>query len=379
MKITINPKILTWAREKRNNLTIEMLAERMKREPSEIQKWENGTGKPTYGQLEDLAYKHLKIPLAVFFFPIIPSDPDPIKKFRRLPDYEMTRLTDDTFKKIRLAQAYQDSLSIITEDYTSKKIFRDIIPEKTSAALLAREVRSYLSIDLREQFAFKFTDSAFKRWRYLLEECGIFTFKDTFKDKFISGFCLIDDDYPIIFINNSNSFSRQIFTLIHELGHILLGLNGITDIDESYFSYLSNKERSMELFCNEFASQVLVPEDRFEEVITFYKKDGIYAVEKTASKYSVSREVILRRLLDHGIISENIYKENVSKWNRDFLRKAKDKAGGNYYLTRLSYLGERYAKTAFAQYRKGRIDQSTLANHLNIKAKNLNKLIRLLR
>ncbi len=379
MKITINPKILTWAREERNNLTIDMLAERMQREPSEIQEWEDGKKKPTYGQLEDLAYKHLKIPLAVFFFPIVPDYPDPIEKFRRLPDYEMSRLTDDTLKKIRLAQAYQDSLSIITEDHTSKKIFRDIIPGNISASLLASKVRSYLSIDLKEQFTFKSTDSAFKRWRYLLEECGIFTFKDTFKDRFVSGFCLIHDEYPIIFINNSNSFSRQIFTIIHELGHILVGLNGITDIDESYFSYLSKDDRNIEIFCNDFASQVLVPEEGFKEIVTFYKKDGIHAVEDAASKFSVSREVILRRLMDHRIVSESIYKENVSKWNRDFLRKAKDKAGGNYYLTKLSYIGERYAKSAFAQYRKGRIDQSTLASHLNIKAKYLNKLDPLLR
>lgn len=379
MKITINPKILTWDREERNKLTIKMLADRMKRNPSEIQKWENGTEKPTYGQLENLAYKYLKVPVAVFFFPIVPDVQDPIKKFRRLPDYEMSRLSDDTFRKIRLAQAYQDSLLIIAENHISKKIFKDIIPGTLSASSFARKVRKYLPIDLREQFSFKSLDSAFKRWRHLLEECGIFTFKDTFKDKFISGFCLIHDIYPIIFINNSNSFSRQIFTLFHELGHILFGLNGITDIDESYLSFLNKKEQNIEIFCNEFASQVLVPEEGFEEVIIFYKKSGMFAVEETSRKYSVSREVILRRLLNRGVISDSFYNENVVKWNRDFLRKTKDKSGGNYYLTRLSYIGEGYAKTAFAQYRKGRIEQSTLANHLNIKTKNLNKLISLLR
>lgn len=225
MKAHINPDILKWARE-RNKLTIEQLAIKMKRDSEELKMWENGEQDLPFGCLEDLAYKHFKVPLAVFFFPEPPVEPDPVNKFRRLPDFELERLSDDTYRKIRLAQAYQDSLSLLLEDYTSRKIFKDIIPQKQSVAELASQVRKYIGISMDEQYGFSSPETAFKRWRHAIEECGIFTFKDSFKDRFISGFCLIDDRYPVIFINNSNAFSRQIFTLMHELAHILFGKPG---------------------------------------------------------------------------------------------------------------------------------------------------------
>lgn len=365
--------MLTWAR-KRNKLTIEMLAERMKRTPTEIKMWEDGTKDPSYGHLEDLAYKQFKIPLAVLFFPEPPAESDPVNKFRHLPDYELERFSEDTVRKIRLAQAYQDSLSIILEDYTSKKIFNDIVPKNQSVKDLAHQVRKYVGITIEEQYKFSSCENAFKRWRYALEKCGIFTFKDFFKDRFISGFCLIDDNFPIIFVNNSNAFSRQIFTLMHELTHILFKIDGVTDVDDSYLSFMNKTEKDTEIFCNKFASCLLVPDDNFDRDIAFYEKNGMDSISEIADHYSVSREVILRRLLDHGIVSDDLYCEKAYEWNRDYLRSSKRQKGGNYYLTQLAYLGEGYTKSSFEQYRRGHINKADLANYLNVKAKNLDNL-----
>lgn len=378
MKTYINPDILKWARE-RNKLTIEQLAGKMKRHSKELEMWEDGSQDPPFGCLEDLAYKHFKIPLAVFFFPAPPTESDPVNKFRRLTDFELERLSIDTYRKIRLAQAYQDSLQIILENYSSRKIFKDIKPYKQSAIDLALQAREYVGVSIGEQFRFKSYEAAFKRWRHAIEECGIFTFKDSFKDRFVSGFCLIDDKNPVIFINNSNAFSRQIFTLIHELAHILFGVDGITDIDETYVSLMNKADRDKEVFCNQFAAYFLVPEHEFDKDIPVFQKAGIEIVPKIAEKYSVSREVILRRLADRGIISNITYQKEAQKLNREYLRVHKETKGGNYYLTQLSYVGEGYATVAYEQYRAGRLGKTDLASHLNVNAKNLDKLVSYLR
>lgn len=91
----LNPEIITWAR-KRMGLSIEELAHKVKREASEIYMWEQSRKTPAYTMLEDLAYKHLKIPLAVFFFPEPPSVDDPVSNFRRLPEFEFERFSPDT-------------------------------------------------------------------------------------------------------------------------------------------------------------------------------------------------------------------------------------------------------------------------------------------
>ncbi len=369
----INPRIIKWARE-RNGLSIEELAEKMRRDPSEVKLWEDGIKSPSYSCLEELAYRHFKIPLAVFFFPEPPDIEDPTRNFRRLPDYELARLSDDTLHIIRLAQAYQESLSELIPYVPSQKaIFRELNP-KTTTIQLAQRTREYLGITIQKQFDFQSCETAFKAWRHALENAGVFTFKDSLKDRFISGFCLLHDQYPIILVNNSNSFARQLFTLSHELGHILYKIYGITDVDETYIQFMNSSDKSIEIKCNQFAAELLVPEEFFVREIPLFHKEGLDIIPKLADKYSVSREVILRRFLDHGLLTSEDYQTKVFEWNRDYLRSHKKTAGGNYYLTKLSYLGEGFTRLAFNNYYSGRLTKIQLANHLNIKARNVDKI-----
>ena len=373
MITAVNPEIIQWARE-RSGLSLDDLARLMKRDPDELQRWENGESAPSYTVLEDLAYRHFKIPIAVFFFPAPPNIDDPKSSFRRLPEYELERFSPDTIQKIHLAQAYQDSLEDFSkESPPQRKIHHNINPREYSLEALAAKVRKYLGISYKQQFAFRSNDQAFKVWRQALEEAGVFAFKDSFKDRYLSGFCLVHDQYPIIMVNNSNSFTRQIFTLMHELGHILYGVNGVTYIDESYLEYLESDEKNIEIQINRFAAELLVPANKFEAEIPFYEEEGEEAISDLANKYSVSREVILRRLLDFNIIDNEYYSTQSAKWNKDYLRSKKETSGGNWYLTKKAYLGEGFVQTAFSNYQKGRFDKATLANHLNVKAKNLNK------
>ena len=378
MNIKINHVILTWAR-KRNHLSIDQLAEKIGREPSEVHQWENGEHKPPYTVLEALAYNHLHIPLAVFFFPNPPDIDDPAGKFRRLTDYELSRLSSDTLWKMRIGQAYQESLAELLHGEPSRgKIFRDVNPDGLTVERLAKQARDFLGVSLHTQYSFRSNETAFKHWRHSLEEAGVYTFKDTFKDKHISGFCLLDNEYPIVFINNSTAHSRQIFTLIHELGHILFGVYGITDINEAYFEHMTSADKALEIKCNRFASELLVPTDAFADDILQFRRDDPDSIGRIAGKYSVSKEVILRRLLDADVITPHYYQTKAAEWNNEYLRHAKGE-GGSYYLTRLAYLGEGYVQLAYANYASGRISMEDLASHLRVKARHIEQLANHLR
>lgn len=374
MITAVNPAIIQWARE-RSGLSLDDLAKMLKRDPAELQQWEeNGGSAPSYNALEDLAYRYFKIPLAVFFFPTPPNVDDPKSNFRRLSEYELERFSPDTIQKIRFAQAYQDSLEeFFMGSQPERMISHDIDPRRYSLETLAATVRKYIGISFQQQFNFRSSDQAFKAWRHALEEAGVFTFKDSFKDKFLSGFCIVHDQYPVIMVNNSNSFTRQIFTLMHELAHILYGVNGVTDVDESYLKFLKKDEQRIEIQCNRFAAEVLVPTKQFETDIPFFEEEGYNAISDIAKKYSVSREVILRRLLDFKLINTDYYIAQSEEWNKDYLRSKKEATRGNWYLTKMAYLGEGFVQTAFHHYRNGRFDKVTLGNHLNVKAKNLKK------
>jgi len=374
MKTHINPKIITWAREKAG-LTVEALAKKMRRDPNEIELWEQGKADPSYASLEKLAYNHLHVPLAVFFFPEPPKIEDPRTKLRRLPTYELDRFSPDTYEKFRLAQAYQDSLSELMREIRFRKIiFRDILPDSFTPVALAQKAREYLGISVRQQSMLNSCETAFKMWRHAIEEVGVFTFKDSFEDRFISGFGLLDEEYPIIFVNNSNSFSRQVFTLIHELSHILYGVNGVTDIDESYIDLMGPKDRQVEINCNRFAAHFLVPDDSFRDDLAYFLSAGTDSISQIVDRYSVSREVILRRLLENGAVTKEYYERMAAQWNKEYLRRERSKAGGNYYLTRLAYLGEGFARVAFENYYRGRLSRTQLATHLNMNSRHLPKI-----
>jgi Zn-dependent peptidase ImmA (M78 family)/transcriptional regulator with XRE-family HTH domain len=375
MSIYVNAKMITWARE-RNGLTIEELAKKLKKKPEDVRKWESGQARISYASLEALAYKHLKIPMALFYFPAPPDLDDPKKAFRRLPEYELDRLSSNTLQIIRLGQAYQESLvELVPPTEGKKRIFKELRLSGRETKQIAFETRKYLGITLTKQFEFQSTEAAFKAWRHSLEEVGVFTFKDTLKDRFVSGFSLQHDRFPIIFVNNSNAHARQVFTLFHELAHILFGVSGITDVDETYVQFMSPPQRLMEMKCNEYAAEVLVPEDAFRgEVFRGQNASPETLIVRLAKKYSVSREVILRKFLNYDLVTPAYYEQKVAQWNKDYLRDVDKTSGGNYYLTRLAYLGEGFARIAFRNYHAGEVSKSELATHLNMNARNIDRM-----
>ena len=109
-----------------------------------------------------------------------------------------------------------------------RRIVQNIIAhDRISAKNLAVQARQYIGISLEEQTKCKDDDEALKMWRNALEECGLWIFKDAFHQNDYCGFCLHDDQFPIIYLNNSMAKSRQIFTLFHELAHLLRRKGGI--------------------------------------------------------------------------------------------------------------------------------------------------------
>ena len=368
----VNPKIIQWARE-RARYSLESVAVKFKKDVSVIEKWESGEDFPTYSQLEKLAEIY-KRPLALFFFPEPPLEAEEKQEFRTLPDFEIENLAADTIYALRQAKAMQLSLQEINNGInpSTKKIFQDIsVSSSDDLRILAEQIRNYLNVTLEEQLTWNDQETALKKWRSAVEEAGIFIFKRSFKQREISGFCLIDIEFPIIYLNNSTEKSRQIFTIFHELAHILLQTNGITKSDDRYINSLQGENKYIEIFCNKFAAEFLLPNHVFSEIIretVVNVNDKI--ISKISSDYKVSREVVLRKLLDNNLISQKEYTLKVNEWYSEQVGKSQDKnkkSGGNPYANQATYLGENYLKLVFNKYYQGQYDIERVADYLNIK------------
>ena len=370
----VNPKIIQWARE-RARYSLESVALKFKKDVSVIEKWESGEDFPTYSQLEKLAEIY-KRPLALFFFPEPPLEAEEKQEFRTLPDFEIENLAADTIYALRQAKAMQLSLQEINNGInpSTKKIFQDIsVSSRDDLRKLAEQIRNYLNVTLEEQLTWNDQETALKKWRSAVEEAGIFIFKRSFKQREISGFCLIDIEFPIIYINNSTEKSRQIFTIFHELAHILLQTNGITKSDDRYINSLQGENKYIEIFCNKFAAEFLLPNHVFSEIIRetiVNVNDNDKIISKISSDYKVSREVVLRKLLDNNLISQKEYTLKVREWYSEQVGKSQDKnkkSGGDYYASQATYLGENYLKLVFKKYYQGQYDIERVADYLNIK------------
>ena len=204
---------------------------------------------------------------------------------------------------------------------------------------------------------------------------GIFVFKEAFRQPEFSGFCLFDDEFPLIYLNNSMPKTRQIFTLFHELAHLLFGTGGIDKVEDDYINFLSGTDLRIERFCNQFAAAFLVPDSDFDQRIQDFRYSvDDYGISELARRYSVSREVVLRKLLDRQAISSETYQAYVSKWADESNEKRKNSSGGDYYSTQASYLGKQYLDLAFGKYYQNQINVGQLADYLNVRVSNISGL-----
>ncbi|MGA9846203.1 MAG: ImmA/IrrE family metallo-endopeptidase [Roseiarcus sp.] len=364
--IAVNGDVITWARE-RAGLSPEEAAQKFPK----IAAWEAGTASPSYPQLESMA-DEFRIPIAVFFFPERPNVPRIEETFRTLPDAEFARLPRRIQFLLGKAKAFQLGLHELTQgrNPAERLITRDVeFTARMSADTMAARVRDYLGVSLDQQTAWRDADEALKEWRQALYRVGIFVFKDAFREESFSGFSLYDEVFPIIYVNNSAAKTRQIFTLFHELGHLLFHTSGIDPLDDVYVERLPERPRHIEVLCNRFAAQFLLPEAAFEAAFAGQRPTEQMA-EMLAGRFHVSREFIFRKFLDRNLITREDYGRAARRW----AAQKQEGSGGNPYWSKLAYLGRDYVALAFNQYHQNRIDETQLGEYLDMKPKNVGTL-----
>ncbi|WFR57622.1 ImmA/IrrE family metallo-endopeptidase [Anaerocolumna sp. AGMB13025] len=368
----INPEMLIWAREESCTLIDEVIE---KFGSEKVTAWENGTNYPTYKQLKDLGNIYRK-PVAVFFFPAPPVMKNIVTSCRTLPKDMGMMFTRNIKRLMDEARIMQINLYELNENKNEKinKIVREefnCFDIKSTAAKL----RKIMNVSLEEQNKLKKYDTAFEFWREKFYQIGIYVFKDAFKDERISGFCLYDKEFPVVYINNSFSFARQIFTLFHEIFHILYKTSGIDIFNDSNgCSYYNEADELIEINCNKFAGEFLVPDVEFDSRIRgkiFNEK----IIEQLANTFCVSREVILRKFLDKKVIDKEYYNELRNAYLEDYKRITEindsKESRGNYYNTQMSYKGERYVRLTYGCYYNNKITIMQLSQYMNMKIPSL--------
>jgi Zn-dependent peptidase ImmA (M78 family)/transcriptional regulator with XRE-family HTH domain len=367
----VQPALLKWARVSAG-LSLEDAALMLKREASELAAWEAGESAPTYPQLEKLAYQIYKRPLAVFFLPQPPEETSPQSEFRTLPDTDLRSLARDTRLHLRRAHAFQIGLHELFagRNPSNRRIWKDLsISQSGGVVAQAQAVRDYLGITLQTQVAWSDDESALRAWRKAIEDSGVFVFKAPFKQKDISGFCLKDNELPVIYLNNSTTKTRQIFSLLHELAHLLLDMSGLSKFDTSYVDRLPVAAQAIERFCNAVAAEILIPSADFAAQTYAFPLEVQQVAEGQfvvlARRYGVSREAILRRFADQERVSASFYESMARRWEQ----QKRNRTGGNWQSNQGAYLSSRFAREVVGRHYRHQLTLEQAANLLGIKPK----------
>lgn len=134
---------------------------------------------------------------------------------------------------------------------------------------------------------------------------NIFKIKIIYKDlgKSASGFLEKIDNQWCIYVNRYESLQRQRFTIAHELGHFLYHndeyANAVAPMHDQVF-FRDENTNHMERQANDFASDLLMPEDIFNQ----YIQDGINTISALADKFNLSTPAVKYRAYKLGLISE---------------------------------------------------------------------------
>lgn len=171
------------------------------------------------------------------------------------------------------------------------------------------------------------------------------------------------------------SFPRQLFTLFHELYHLVSDTSGAEIIRDDFYIALNDKQAVIEKSCDSFANAFLVPMDDFMiELAKGPVDEG--RIKDLSVLYSVSKEAIMYKLYQIGRLTTTEYNNLKEAFYGDAIRNGEQqtKSGGNHYYTHLSYLGQRYTGDVFREYFSGKIDSVRASEMLQSKVDHLPNL-----
>lgn len=271
----------------------------------------------------------------------------------------------DYHVKLMMEKAYEYQLNLIElfKDENTACFIKQIKDKGiTNNKLLISHLRKSLELSVdKQKNEFKRADELLEYIREKLYHMGVYVFKDSFKADNISGLCLYHDHYPVILLNNKTTFTRQVFTLFHEIYHLYK-----KEVDVCLLNTNLEKE------CDKFAGEFLIPTEDFRQTVSKIKDfEQQELINQLASTYKVSPEAVAYKLKQLGKISNDFYRSI----RNDGIRKMNSAtSGGNFYYTRMSYLGKPYLKQVFTKYYNGKISTHTVGKYTGLKTAYVSRL-----
>jgi Zn-dependent peptidase ImmA (M78 family)/transcriptional regulator with XRE-family HTH domain len=385
-RLSVKPALLRWARETAG-LSLEQASEKTAIPRKTLLQWEQLGGYLTPSQLERLAEKYHR-PSAAFFLPDAPPTPSVGTDFRRYSTHRASPVGPSTQLALRRARWLQRTfVEISDERETNSKRFSLRARLGSEPSEIASDARRVFGVSVGQQLKWNDPGRALREWRSRFGSVGIlvFQFRIATEEK-VRGFSL-GEGVPAIALNTTDTVTGRVFTLFHELGHILLARPGLCDPVEAPSRTARRTDAAedarIETFCDRFSGDFLVPRVALLEqaqIIEYRRgqRDLVTVVEKCARAFGVSRLMFLRRMHDEEIVPTNLYWSLFREWTQ--APPPRQVRGGftSPPTKTLAELGPTFVTRVLGALDKGAITYSDVANYLSLRLKHIDHLRELL-
>ena len=224
VKAPATPAVLVWARESAS-MEIEEVAARFPDSVTieRITLWENGGVLPTLAQLKKLSEIYRR-PLAVFFLQNAPREFAVPRDFRRMPGDRPGTISRALRFELRAAQERRlPALQFYDELEEDPPTFVLTGRMRDAPTTLGSRAREALGFSIQEQFAWRNQYEAMRAWKTRVEGLGVLIFQiPGIATSEIRGFSIAEMPLPVMGINRAETPRARIFSMMHELTHLMV-------------------------------------------------------------------------------------------------------------------------------------------------------------
>ena len=367
--LRVEPKVLLYARESLGWIDIEHAAQQLGIPPEDLKDIESGKKVPKISVLKRMASKY-KRSLTYLLLDEVPKEKPTPTDHRTAGSKPLGALPAKDIVAVRqarsLAMAHAELHSAM-EIVASRFGLRAHATEDPRA--WGRRIRNLLGLQHLNDEKIK-GKQALEMAVDAVSALGILVLRLNLDQQGLRGFSLLDESIPVIVIRRSSKdvFSIKLFTLFHELGHVLLRHGGMCDLKEG-------NTQSVEQWCNSFAAEALFP---MEELLQHpVVKDHVGRQGGAVWRYTelnniakgrhVGREMVLRLLLDAELTTQAFYMANRDKWaDRPFVVRSKTPTPRDTVDEKVRERSASFVRLVFSALDRQRIDSVQVADLLDV-------------
>jgi Zn-dependent peptidase ImmA (M78 family)/transcriptional regulator with XRE-family HTH domain len=371
------PGVLTWARET-IGLPLEVAAKRLGIKPETLAAIEEGTRPVTLAKIRLMA-KQYDRPLIAFFLPAPPREEELPPDFRVIREGESRAWSPALTRAFRRAVGQREVMLSLTSTDDSDERIPEVslaLDVRSDSEDAARRVRAWLTPPaLHSNNPYDHLNA----WISQVEERGILVTQiSDVPIEEARGFSIGQYPLPVIAINGAEPPRGRLFTLMHELVHVLLHRGALCDLEDSRPS-VGAEGRRLEWYCNSVAAAVLMPRSAVMEAVGDRGQDTNWTddeLRRLSEGFGVSAEAMLVRLVTLDLATRDYYRQRRPVFLAQY--RAQRSAGGGflpYYNKQIRNLSRRYIGVVWRAYERGEVSDPDLSTYLNTKPQNIPTLI----